>query len=397
MSRVNVLAEIDSLLGENFGKEVFTPGLERIGFWIRHYELETNAEVITICGTNGKGETTCAVSFLMQNHGMSYCSWTSPHILEITERFVSNGCQIEPNELLSLIRRWLPRLELHKNAPLSYFEFLFVLFLDWQKNLKPKYLVLEVGLGGRLDAVNALDANVVLLTSISRDHQEFLGNRLENILREKLGVLRPNSHLVANLELKYLQQKAKNYCKQLGAHLEFIIGNAGDFSSGNRRLALAGFRLLTGSDAKQEKLNTFHYRARYSVQFGYAQIELYGSHNPDGLRKLVGYLKSQHYNNYDVVLLSFSKRDERDLVAMVKIASGLGKEVWLSSFSHYKAVELQKLHDILNEETKGRINFVSDYKELLQSKTEFPQKILVTGSYYFIGDVLSWIKSVGPK
>lgn len=396
--QTSAIAKIESLLTSHFGNEVFTPGLARINTWIERYQLlPTQAKIVTIAGTNGKGETTHCLGFLLTQSKVQYVQWTSPHILQITERFIANGSQISGDDLLALVEKWLVRIADNPDAPLSYYEFLFVVFLDWQRTKAAKVILLEVGLGGRLDAVNALDASVVILTSISRDHQEFLGRTYRQILREKLGVLRSNARLISSLETSYLKQKTKEIVDERNALWDDLPRNlnASDFSSINQSLAYAAFQKLQLGSLPLEILNQFHYANRFEYHLGQADFYLVGSHNPDGLRKLVQFLDRHHYNKYDVVLLSFSKRDEKDLVTMAKAASCLSHNIWISTFAHNKAVEFERLKLLLNNQVKGRLNFVTDQDQALSQLSQTPQKVLVTGSYYFIGEVYSRLQRLG--
>jgi dihydrofolate synthase/folylpolyglutamate synthase len=135
--------------------------------------------IITVAGTNGKGETTL---WLSRELGKKpHCVWISPHVERITERFRSEEGEISESELIKLVDE-CHELVQENNFKLSYYEFLFLVFCHWAGSRDCDYLLLEVGLGGRLDAVNVFDAKLVLLPSISRDHQEFLGHRYEKCM-----------------------------------------------------------------------------------------------------------------------------------------------------------------------------------------------------------------------
>ena len=393
-------AEVEQILAQNFGNEVFHPGLIRINHWIQKYNLyPKQSKIITICGTNGKGETTHCLGHLLKINKIKYCQWTSPHILSICERFVADGEAIKLSDLATFIKKWVSCLADNPEHPLSYYEFLFVVFLDWSKGLAPEKILLEVGLGGRLDAVNALNADLVLLASISRDHQEFLGKRYQQILQEKLGVLRQNGNLISNLELKYLRQLTGTIAKAKNCNWQELYPQIGDsdFSQMNRLLAYAAFAFYYPQTCLKDELEKFSYGNRMQIQLGKCQFTLIGSHNPDGMRKLVQFLDRHHYNNYDGLLLSFSKRCEKDVVSMANSVANLATRIWISSFEHSKAVELIQLKQTLTLNKKGDFEFIEDYKTIIQKLSASPNKVLVTGSYYFVGTVYSYIQSLGPR
>lgn len=351
-------------------------------------------KIITIAGTNGKGETTLWLSRYLEKR--SHCTWISPHIERITERFQSEEGEISESVLEKMI------LDCHElvqknNFQLTYYEFLFFVFCHWARNRNPDILLLEVGLGGRLDAVNVFDADIVLLPSISRDHQEFLGKRFDSILREKLGLLRPKTLLINFLSLQYLREKSREIVSTVGANcIELEVGKlAGpwEFSSRNQYLARAAFLVLTGSRPENllEELKSFRPGAHFLEYRGETisskgEWIFYGSHNVDGMRNLIQFLQCGNYNfgrpPYDSILVAFSKRDPGDLRTMLKMLkqSGLG-EIFVTSFPHPKAMDsgvMEKLADL-----EG-IKFVHDVEACIQNSQD-GTRTLVTGSYYFMG------------
>lgn len=241
-----------------------------------------------------------------------------------------------------------------------------------------------------MDAVNVLNADIVLLTSISRDHQEFLGQRYDQILSEKMGVVRERSKIFSFFDLKYLDQKAATMAESKGAIYQNLQNSMAipnyDFSKRNQFLAYAAFCALRGielsSDLWHPKKENLAFRGE--VVKGKNQWHLFGSHNIDGVRKLIQFLKSKTYNHseplFSVIVVSFSKRDEKDVRVMLKIlkSSGLG-EVIVTGFDHSKAYPKKELEILALQEG---LRFVGDISTHVQGWTH--QKILVVGSYYFM-------------
>ena len=195
---------------KRFGHEVFTPGLARTkplySFYVNWVE-QSKIPVITIAGTNGKGESAYSLEWLLSNEKFRSALWTSPHIESISERF-SFDCNLVPLDILSEVcEEFFKKIE-QLDYKISFYEFFFLIFLELsfrhfktldEESKKKFVIILEVGLGGRLDAVNHFSANIVCLTSISRDHREILGNQYRLILSEKCGVLRSNAFLLSSL------------------------------------------------------------------------------------------------------------------------------------------------------------------------------------------------------
>ena len=175
---------------------------------------EKKVKVIVVGGTNGKGETSHRLDSLLRQEGLKTALWTSPHILSLRERFLFQGKQVSYGQLNKYIDSSRESC-LENNWALSYYEFLFFVFcrlaLSVEKSFGLDVILLEVGLGGRLDAVNFLGPDLTAVCSLSRDHQGFLGNTLKDILMEKLGISRPNIPLITGFELDWLQSKTKAF------------------------------------------------------------------------------------------------------------------------------------------------------------------------------------------
>ncbi|MEI8297605.1 MAG: bifunctional tetrahydrofolate synthase/dihydrofolate synthase [Pseudomonadota bacterium] len=145
------------------------------------------AKVITVGGTNGKGSVTATLESVARAAGLKVGLYTSPHLLRYTERIRINGAEIDPATLVAVFER----IEAARGATtLTYFEYGTLAALMAFAQSGVELAILEVGLGGRLDAVNAIDADVGVVVSISIDHTEYLGDTLEAIGREKAGIFR---------------------------------------------------------------------------------------------------------------------------------------------------------------------------------------------------------------
>lgn len=168
-------------------------GLDRTEAVLKALNLNLGATVITVAGTNGKGSFVRCLEALLLNQGLEVGAYSSPHLFQYNERVRVNGCDIDDT---SLCYAFAEVNHARKETPLTYFEFgtLAALAIFAQRQLD--VVILEVGLGGRLDAVNCIDCDLAVITSIGLDHQAWLGNDLETIAREKLGVARTTSPVI---------------------------------------------------------------------------------------------------------------------------------------------------------------------------------------------------------
>ncbi len=220
-------------------------GLDRVLVVLRRlFPGKPAARIITVAGTNGKGSTVAAVEALLRSAGRTTGAYTSPHLHIYNERIRINGTPVADQALISAFQRVEAA---RKSVSLSYFEFgtlaAFVVFAeagiqDW---------ILEVGLGGRLDAVNVMDADLAILTSVDIDHVAFLGDDREQIGFEKAGILRPGIPAVcadSNPPRSVLQQVSAQKVQLALAGRDYLI--AGDEGRG-RVLNYQGRKILLPS------------------------------------------------------------------------------------------------------------------------------------------------------
>ncbi|HBX99358.1 MAG TPA: bifunctional folylpolyglutamate synthase/dihydrofolate synthase, partial [Gammaproteobacteria bacterium] len=184
-------------------------GLDRIQAVANRMGLTKLAnKVVTVAGTNGKGSCVACLQAVLESAGYRSGAYTSPHLHRFNERICVGGKSVSDR---SLCDAFLAVEQQRKGVSLSYFEFgtLAALWLFNEKDLD--VVILEVGLGGRLDAVNIIDPDVAVITNISLDHQSWLGNDLESIAAEKAGIIRRETPLVYgdSVPCKSILEKAR--------------------------------------------------------------------------------------------------------------------------------------------------------------------------------------------
>ena len=166
----------------HFGLTAITELLSRLG------NPQNSYKTILIAGTNGKGSTAAMTASILCSAGYKVGLYTSPHLVDVRERIVVNGKKISLKEF----NRTIADVKDKKEQPVTYFEFLTAVAFVYFQNQKVDIAVLEVGLGGRLDATNVCKPLVSVITNIAFDHMDYLGNTLESIAREKAGIIKQN-------------------------------------------------------------------------------------------------------------------------------------------------------------------------------------------------------------
>ena len=155
--------------------------------------------VVHVAGTNGKGSVCAFLASALQECGFTVGLFTSPHLQDIRERIAFNGEKISQREFEHCFRLVLGDVRACMKDGIShpsFFEFLFYMAMVFFSEKKPDYIILETGMGGRLDTTNICQPAVTVITSISMDHMEYLGDTLEAIAGEKAGIIKPGAPVV---------------------------------------------------------------------------------------------------------------------------------------------------------------------------------------------------------
>lgn len=404
---------IEKWLKVQIGHERFTPGLDRVidlFIPLKKKLKKMGAKIITIGGTNGKGETAHNLRYLLSLNRPrpSIAMWTSPHILTVRERFSFNGELISSKDLMGLLLSNYN--EISDKYRLSYYEFLFYTFIKWIIPKRPTHIILEVGLGGKFDTVNLFDADLMAITSISRDHEQILGKGYKNILKEKLGICRSGVPLFTSLELQYLRNIVKVYSLKYrfpwkDLFDEGILGKNEHYYVRNQKLSVVLWRYLSKKSYSIFEFGNIIFpksNGRFQkMKLNNVNFVFVGAHNIDGFRKLIMAIREEKENDgclkmsVSKILFSLSKRPIWELKAITTLLAGDKKwknKIILTKFQHEKA-QCQEVLRALPTVEKGLISFVEDWKKFLELELsgKVCNEILVVGSYYFIGQVQEYL------
>ena len=218
-------------------------GLERVRSVLQRLSIETPAKVLLIAGTNGKGSSVAMVEALLRAAGYRVGAYTSPHIIRYNERIVVDGVPAEDEQIIAAFERVAAS---RHDAPLTYFEFgtLAAVVVFATRDLD--VWVMEVGMGGRLDASNVIDPTASLITNVALDHCDWLGDDLEKIAFEKAGVMRKGVPTVfgAREVPKAVRQRAE----AIGAEL-LLLGRDFDYERAERDWSFTGREVARSSIA----------------------------------------------------------------------------------------------------------------------------------------------------
>ena len=198
LNQSNSLDEWLDFIGQITSDEIEL-GLDRVRQAFTNLNIKQSFPIVMVAGTNGKGSTCAFLESIYQNSGYKVASYSSPHFFKFNERVKINK---KPCSDQVIVDALFKVNEARKKISLTYFEMttLAAMLIFIENNID--IAIMEVGLGGRLDAVNIFDPEVSVITSVSFDHQEFLGNSIEKIFKEKVGIFRENNNAILNFSYK---------------------------------------------------------------------------------------------------------------------------------------------------------------------------------------------------
>src|ERR1700730_14162016 len=217
---------------------------------------------VLIAGTNGKGSTAATLASILQASGLRTALYTSPHLARINERIQINGEPISDHDfalLHDVVDGSAERLVSEGELPWhpSFFEMLTAMAFECFARRKVEIAVLEVGMGGRLDATNVIEPRVSVITDISLDHQKFLGNTVAEIAREKAGIIRPGGVVVTLPQHPHSNDVIGNTILELGAQGVSAVPYVPPVSPGS-----AEYLMRTAESAAERRKNAAHGASR---------------------------------------------------------------------------------------------------------------------------------------
>ena len=396
-------------------------GLARISRVKESLGLKFACPVITVGGTNGKGSTCAFLESILLAAGYKVACHTSPHLLRFNERARMNGADVSDADLLKAFERVeQARCRLSDPPTLTYFEFTTLAIMDIFANASVDAVILEVGMGGRLDAVNIVDANCAIVTSIDLDHMAYLGNTREAIAFEKAGIFRTKAIAICADPMP--PTSLINHANAIGADL-WLMGKDYSFTgdqqqwgwtgrgkrfSGLGYPALRGANQLLNASAVIAALIALHDRLPVSAQDirnGLALVELPGrfqvlpgrptvvldvAHNPHAAATLAESIEAMAYHPYTYAV--FGAMADKDIDGVLKPLLNTVDYWYCTDLPTSRAASASDLAKRLRAFNKEALVFMDPgaaYQAALDKAGE-GDRILVFGSFYTVSGVMAY-------
>lgn len=375
-------------------------GLERVGVVARRLDLHPSCPVVTVGGTNGKGTTVAALQTLAAHHGWRVGVYTSPHLFVFNERIVidtpERGAQPVSDALL--LHAFHAIEAARADVTLTYFEFATLAALWIFKQHALDLVILEVGMGGRLDSTNIIDADVAIITRIALDHTEYLGNTREAIAAEKAGIFRAGKPCIYGGEdlqdqilLLANQYHAQLYCFEIDFTADNAMRHAAELARipiSNLACAQTAFTLLGGVNKSHAwvSLNQKKPVGRFSqVQCGDKSVIFDVAHNPDAMALLSVQLAGMPTQDIRVIIGMLHDKDHAGSLACLLADPRIS--FYVSSPQTQRAAPISSLMESLRGAKATGYDSLEAAWEASSLHSRKDTLWVVTGSFYTVAQV----------
>lgn len=407
------------------------PGLERIEFLLsKTGNPEKSFKSIHVAGTNGKGSVSSIIASVLTEAGYKTGLYTSPHLVNFRERIRINGKSINDYELSQLAIKYM-KIGEENNA--TFFEITTAIAFDYFAKNNVDFAVIETGMGGRYDATNVITPVASVITQIDLDHQDYLGNTIEEIAYEKAGIIKKDIQVIISEQRPELRRIFSDYAKTMSSPVTFIDKNytcsiisrnadlttnlsvetldmkfenlkfnlPGEHQTGNLFTALACITSLrksyTISDEQiisgiENLIDNTKLIGRIQKISDDPLIVLDTAHNPAGIAALIRTLELHSIRDFTFIFAAMKDKNVNSMIHSI-ISSKQCKELIFTTPEMERAAN----EDFFND-------FIGIYQNLLNTQLKYIQKIkdafiyasaknrpiIISGSFYLAGELLSY-------
>ena len=388
-----------------------------------------NKKIVHVAGTNGKGSVCFYLNNLLNGAGKSTGLFTSPHLVDIRERFRINGEMVSKEAFFEAFLVVYHKVMSKFSDPLdgyhpTFFEFLFfiaMLLFKWEET---EYIILETGLGGMLDATNSLDEkDLTIITRIGLDHTEYLGNTIEEVAKQKAGILRPDTVVLYYGDDKVAGPVIEECAKRTGAivqsvdkklwkdekfrnknidfsynsryydYIAITVSGIATYQIENTVMSLRGLEMLLSKE-EMPSVETIQTVLKLTVWPGRMEevmpdIFLDGAHNENGICAFLDSVQMAKAHKKTLLFAVVSDKDYRSMIKQI-VERDIFNEIVVTGLDNSRALRVQEILQNFYECGKQEIIVIDDVEQafftLANGKRECEQ-IYVAGSLYLVGKI----------
>jgi dihydrofolate synthase/folylpolyglutamate synthase len=374
---------------------------------------------IHVAGTNGKGSVSAMLESILMKAGMKVGFYSSPHLVRFTERFRINGNEITRAKTVDLVNKL--RGVIDPSEPPTFFEATTAMALSYFEREGTDISIMEVGMGGRLDATNVIKPLVSVITNISLEHQDFLGNRLIDIAGEKAGIIKRGVDLVTGASQPSVINLFRETCEgrkatlhRLGRDFRYRAkgpevsyfgmqrdlrglkpGLTGRYQSRNTALAMAVIEILETKGYRisekdiRDGLGDTVWPGRLQIMSRDPLVILDGAHNPGAARELADSITGAF--SYDRLIAVMGIMADKDIKSIIRLISPVADYIICTRPDYYRAADPGRIMtEVSVLGTRGEaVGSLPEAIEKARAMASSRDLILITGSLFTVGEALA--------
>jgi dihydrofolate synthase / folylpolyglutamate synthase len=361
-----------------------------------------DTKVLHVAGTNGKGSVCAMMEMLVRGAGYRTGLFTSPHLVHFRERIRVNSVMISEEECaryLSNLRILAEGMAYHP----TFFELSLAVAMRFFKDQGVEYIILETGMGGRLDATTAVPADVCVITPIGMDHSEWLGDTLEKIALEKAGIMLPGVPVICSPQTPEVTQVLLEEANMVRCSitvleeplLGYSIALAGEHQKYNANVAVHAVHqagVYLNYDTVKNSLDRVYWPGRFENLGDYdSPIVLDGAHNPHAAEALAATWKLEYPKRKPVII--FGAVDGKDIVGVLQHIAPIAETLIFTPIDSPRSLSAEELEAGLQKSgIEVPYHCLDSLKQAWIKANELELPILITGSLFLIGEAKSMLQ-----
>ena len=360
---------------------------------------QNKIKTIHIAGTNGKGSTTNMIASILIESGYKTGTYTSPHLKDFRERICINGTKIEEKKVIDFIKKnkvWF------NDINMSFFEMTVAMAFNYFYEEKVDLAVIETGLGGRLDSTNIINPEISIITNVSLDHTNLLGNNIHSIASEKAGIIKNNTPIIIGRKQTEIEHIFKNISDKKKAPLifaektKFTSDLKGDYQKENINTTIEAIKQLQKKGWNITRKNiikglnnvkkNLYFKGRWEILQSDPLIIAETAHNFEGLKNAINQFKTIKFKNLHFILgMSKDKRHKEIFKILPKNAT-----YYFSQARTERSMQKEKLYELGNNYNLNGNVYSSVNEALIEAKKRANKDdlIFIGGSIFVISEVL---------
>lgn len=385
---------------QNFGIKLGLDASEELLAQFLAYPTR-ETQVIHVAGTNGKGSTCAFIDSLSRAHGIRTGLFTSPHLVDFRERFQVNGKMITEQETAKYLTQLRALVSDWEHHP-TFFEIALALGMKYFRDQECELIVLETGMGGRLDATTAVPADIYVITPVAMDHSQWLGETLAEIAGEKAGIIVSDAPVISAQQdwraTKVIAEKANRMRSPLTVVTEpvgaYAVSLPGTHQRENAALALEALYQLgieIRYDPVKEGLANVKWQGRFEVTSTSPLTVIDGAHNPHAAEILANTWKQQYADLKPIMI--FGAIENKDLSGVLAHLSEITQKIIFTPLASPRSIRFEDIEEITDSENITLLRSIN-VEDALNIAHEENLPILITGSLYLLGEYKSLTNNV---